>query len=221
MSSTKISWKTYFVELLVVIIGISIAFAIDKYAERRKETREMFLALRSVADDLERDINNFDNSQIPNNQARVDELDFVLGKLKNEDLKNDSLSLYIQRMLSSANSRVTTATYETLKSSGKLDNIPSHELKKAIINHYERNYKQSDYLSNSNIAYSQKLRDYIINNSTALFDRDFSDRKLLTDPTFRNMISVWRGIIQFKVNEYKRISKSSKSLFEAINAEID
>ncbi len=220
MSKKKSSLKNYFIELLVVVIGISIAFAIDKYAEGLKEDKEMTIALRSVADDLERDIKAFEGSQIPNNQNRVDELDFILEKLRNEELKNDSLHLLLRRMLGSANSRLTIATYETLKSSGKLDNIPNTKLKKLIVSHYEGNYNQSDYLSKSNIAYSEKLRDYISLNSSALFNNDFSERKLVTDPSFRNMISVWRGMIRFKVAEYKRMAESSRVVLDAINLEL-
>ena len=220
MTQRDISWKHHFIELLVVIIGISIAFTFDEYGDRKKERREMRYALESMADDLVRDIDIFNDGQIPGNQRRIDELNYVIEKFRAEDFYSDSLGLYLARTLGSANSRITTATYETLKASGKLDNIAEPILKKKIIAHYEGNYKQSDYLSNSNIEYSQKLRDYIVENSTVIIDADFANIKLMEDPVFQGMLIVRRSMIQFKVAEYKRMSESSEELLELINQEI-
>lgn len=221
MANSKINWKNHFVELIVVIFGITIAFGIDKYAERRKEDRQMVLALISFTDDLERDIRNFESSQIPINQGRVDELDFILKKLRAEELESDSLHKTIGRMFGSANSRITNATYESLKSSGKLEDIPNAELRKKIVNHYENNFKQSEYISNVNTDYYDRLLTYISENSSAIFDRDFGDKVLLKDPGFRSMVARWRNIISFKVSEYKRMTNSSKNLLEAINEELE
>jgi len=220
LADNKINWKNHFVELIVVIFGITIAFGIDKYAERRKEDGQMVLALISFKDDLERDIRNFESSQIPINQGRVDELDFILKKLRAEELESDSLHKTISRMFGSANSRITNATYESLKSSGKLEDIPNAELRKKIVNHYENNFKQSEYISNVNTDYYDRLLTYISEHSSAIFDRDFGDKKLLKDPGFRSMVARWRNIISFKVSEYKRMTNSSKNLLEAINEEL-
>lgn len=221
MANDKINWKNHFVELIVVIFGITIAFGIDKYAEKRKEEGQMILALGSFVDDLERDIRNFEANQIPVNQRRVDELNFILEKLSAEDLDSDSLHRTIAGMFGSANSRITNATYESLKSSGKLEDIPNAGLRKKIVGHYESNYKQSEYISNINTDYYDRLLTYISENSSAIFDRDFSDRRLLKDPGFRSMVARWRNIISFKVSEYKRMTTSSKRLLEAINKELE
>ncbi len=216
-NKSGINWKNHLVELFVVILGITIAFTVDKYNENRKEAWEMRLAIESIADDLKRDIRTFDEGQIPNNQKKADELEFILNKLRNEELDNDSLVIFLGRMLGSANSRITIATYETIKASGRLDDIPDVDLKRKIIAHYENNFRQSDYLSNSNIAYYQKLSDYIAEHSTAIFDGNFGDKKLMRDPTFRSMVAIWRNMITFKVKEYERMSASSADLLQTIN----
>ncbi len=221
MSKTKLSWKLHFVELIVVIIGITIAFTIEKYSEQLKERKEIKSILRSFADDLKRDINTYRNSQIPNNQRRVEELDYVLKQLRSEMLLDDSLHTNIRRMFGSANSKITNATYESVKSSGKLENISNEVLRKQIVNHYERNVSQSEYLSEFNIVFSDRLYTYVSEHSNAPFTKDYSDKNLLRDAGFRNMVSRWRGIIRFKVSEYERMAESSESLLEAIEAEVD
>lgn len=220
MADNKINWKNHFVELIVVIFGISIAFAIDKYAERVKEQDEMVLSLRSFADDLERDIRNFGESQIPSNQRRVDELNVLIEKLRSEELESDSLGILVRRMFSSSNSRITVATYESLKSSGKLEDIPNVELRRKIVSHYENNYKQSDYISDVNTDYYDRLLTYVSEHSSALFDGNFGDKKLLTDPGFRSMVARWEDIVSFKVKEYKRMMASSQEVLDAIKEEL-
>lgn len=204
----------------MVIFGISIAFAIDKYAERIKQESEMILSLESFADDLERDIRIFGENQIPSNQRRVDELNTLIGKLRAEELESDSLGILVRRMFSSANSRITVATYESLKSSGKLEDIPNVELRRKIVSHYENNYKQSDYISEVNTDYYDRLLTYISEHSSALFDGNFNDRKLLTDPGFRSMVARWEDIVSFKVREYKRMMESSQEVLDAIKEEL-
>ncbi len=220
MANSKINWKNHVIELIVVIFGISIAFAIDKYAERVKEEQEMTLSLRSFADDLERDIRSFGESQIPTNQKKVDELNYIVEKLRAEELENDSLGILVRRMFSSSNTRITVATYESLKSSGKLEDIPNVELRRKIVSHYENNYKQSDYISNINTDYYDRLLTYVSEHSSALFDGNFGDKKLLADPGFRSMIARWEDIVSFKVREYKRMMASSQKVLDAINEDL-
>lgn len=220
MAKNKISWANYLIELLVVIIGISIAFAIEKRAERLSEDKEIFAILESFADDLERDIRGYADGQIPYNERKVAELDYILEKLKAEELDDDSLHVNIKRMFGSANSRITNATYESVKSSGKLENITNVALRKQIVNHYQANYSQSDYLSDENTEFSDRLLTYVSDHSDAPFTNDYSDKRLLRDVGFRNMVSRWRSIVNFKVREYKRMTESTEKLLGAINEEL-
>lgn len=221
MTKRPIHWKNHFVELLVVIFGITIAFAIDKYAENRKEASEMRVALESIMDDLRRDISRYDNNQIPSNQEKVDELDYIIQQMKQEKLDDDSMHVLIGRTFGSFNSRITNATYESLKSSGKLEDIPNVEVRRRVISHYQSNYPQSDYLSNDNVAFASKLADYVSRISPAFFTGNFGDRELLSDPGFRSMMARWRGMVYFKVQEYKRLSRESKRLLEFMQKELD
>lgn len=221
MSKTAVSWKNHLVELMVVIFGITIAFSIDKYAEQRKESSEMAIALESIMDDLRRDISTFENGQIPQNQNSVDRLNYILDELTKKNYGNDTLKILIPRVFGSANSRVTNATFESLKSSGKLEDIPNIKVRREVVSFYQRNYSQSDYLSNVNVAFSKQLADYVSTVSPIFFTRDFTDRKLLTDPGFQNMLARWRNMISFKVNEYRRLAKESKELLELMESELN
>ena len=125
MSKQRIHWKTHLVELIVVILGITIAFAIDEYAANRKEAAEIEVALRSIMDDLQSDVTNFERYQVPYNEEKLTQMEYILKQLAEENLGDDSLHNYIRSMFGSFNGIVTIASYESLKSSGKLEDIPN------------------------------------------------------------------------------------------------
>jgi len=220
LSKKPIHWKNHLVELLVVILGITIAFTFDKMAEQAKEAKEMRVAMESIMDDLSRDVKVFRNNQIPNNQEKVDQLDWILNRLRTENYEGDSLPRLVAGVFGSMNSRITNATYESLKSSGKLEDIPNVKVRRRIVAFYQANYSQSSFLSNSNVAYSKELADYASQVSSVFFTRDFADKVLLTDPGFRSMLARWRNLIQFKVSEYKRLARESESLLELMEQEL-
>ena len=221
LSRQPIQWKNHLVELLVVILGITIAFTIDKLAEQRKENREMQVAMEAIMDDLRRDIRVFNSSQIPNNQERVDQLNYIIDELKKENIQNDSLPRLVQGVFGSMNSRVTNATYESLKSAGKLEDIPNVNVRRRIISFYQSNYPQSDYLSNTNTAFSKQIADYASSVSDVFFTGNFGDPKLLNDLVFRSMLARWRNTIAFKVSEYKRLANESQSLLDLMEKELN
>ena len=101
MSKQRIHWKTHLVELIVVILGITIAFAIDEYAANRKEAAEIEVALRSIMDDLQSDVTNFERYQVPYNEEKLTQMEYILKQLAEENLGDDSLHNYIRSMFGS------------------------------------------------------------------------------------------------------------------------
>ena len=210
MSKQRIHWKTHLVELIVVILGITIAFAIDEYAANRKEAAEIEVALRSIMDDLQSDVTNFERYQVPYNEEKLTQMEYILKQLAEENLGDDSLHNYIRSMFGSFNGIVTIASYESLKSSGKLEDIPNVEMRRRIINHYENNHAQSRYLTNYHTEFSTKLSDYVSSISSAFFPYDFNDPKLLKDPGFRSMTARWFQMTTFStvLESWSTISSS-------------
>ena len=221
MSKQRIHWKTHLIELLVVILGITIAFAIDEYAASRKEAADMEVALRSIMDDLQSDVQRYERFLIPNNEEKLEQLKYILDELAAENLDKDTLHRYVRDMFGSFNSRLTNASYESLKSSGKLEDIPNVDMRRKIINHYENNYLQSSYLTSDNTAYSNKLVDYVSSISSVFFTYDFNNPELLRDPGFRSMTAIWYQKLVFKVSEYKRLMGQSQQLLEFMKGALD
>ena len=204
-----------------MILGITIAFTIDKMAENRKESREMKAAMESIMDDLRRDIRVFEKTQIPTNQERVDQLNYLLNEMKSESANRDTMSVLVRQALGSMNSVVTSATYESLMAAGKLEDIPNVKVRRSIISYYQGNIGQYLYLSQSNSAFLKELSDHVSTVSDAFFTGDFGNPALLEDQVFRNMLARWRNTIDFKVSEYERLVRESKSLLALMEKEFN
>ncbi|MBV6647645.1 MAG: hypothetical protein KI790_19460, partial [Cyclobacteriaceae bacterium] len=82
MVKQKIQWRTHFIELIVVIIGITIAFSLNNWAQGRKDRRSEQEYLRSFLEDLDQDIAQLD-SLISNSKKQMSsagELFRILGQ---------------------------------------------------------------------------------------------------------------------------------------------
>ena len=55
----KVEWRLHFIELLVVIIGISIAFTLEGWSSDRKQEKLQTNYLNSLKSDLEKDKEDF------------------------------------------------------------------------------------------------------------------------------------------------------------------
>ena len=96
MGKSSGKWKEYLAELLVVIIGITIAFSIENYAANRKEKVEELQHLKGIADDLKADLNSFEAYTTYNEETQV----FVkrFNQLIQSRTQNDSLNWLLLRM---------------------------------------------------------------------------------------------------------------------------
>jgi len=58
----KINWRYALDELLIVIIGISIAFGLNSWTQDRKDKKLASTYLKNIASDLQRDIAQLDGN---------------------------------------------------------------------------------------------------------------------------------------------------------------
>ncbi|SHG57588.1 DUF6090 family protein [Winogradskyella jejuensis] len=215
MSKLKKKFKYAFGEILIVIIGISLAFAMNKWGENtsNKAEKEQYIA------NLKLDITS-DKKQLESN------LDIILQKIKQaedvisilgKDAKNKN-----QRLRSIYNIANLTSftpkdyTHQTLINSGDLKLMNDFELKTAIQKHY------SDYEKILNAYERQEIinRDYIGNYFIYNTDYDlvregkspFKDEKLL-----KNIMQSARGSLMYKRDATINGIKSCDSILKFLN----
>lgn len=219
MSRTKLKWREYLIELLVVIIGISIAFAIENYAAHRKEKGEELLHLKGIVDDLETDARVFEEfagytKSTLNYVRRFNEL------IRNDDRTNDSLNYLLLRSGWISSYEPRDITYNSLKTSGDLERLSNFELRRKIVYHYE--HKVNDILF-QNELHKRNLDDYIT--PILLKYSDFTSKRGLDDDFFdlrenRNTFASLEGQLSNKYNDYAAAVEFTKEILEEVKAEV-
>ncbi|MCE7990565.1 MAG: hypothetical protein HEP71_01240 [Roseivirga sp.] len=219
MAGAKLKWREYLIELLVVIIGISIAFSIENYAANRKEKGEELLHLKGIVDDLETDARVFEEfagytENTLKYTRRFNEL------IRENNRTHDSLNFLLLRTGWISNYEPRDISYNSLKTSGGLDKLSNFELRRKIVYHYE--HKVNDVFF-QNELHKRNLDTYIT--PLLLKYSDFTSRQRLEADFFdvrenSNIFSSLEGQLSNKVDNYRQAAKFTKEILELVKAEL-
>ncbi|MCB0398553.1 MAG: hypothetical protein KDD26_02835 [Winogradskyella sp.] len=204
----KISYA--FGEILIVIVGISIAFSLNKCAEDNKSKAQKKQYITSLKQDIEQD-----KAQLEGNinliKEKIEIVSSLLPKLANPDpnINYDIRDIYKIAKLTDFTPK--DFTYQALVNSGDLKLIDNLELKKAIERHYS-NYKAIlNAYERQEIINKDYLENYFIYNTDYDLMSEgkspFKDEKLL-----KNMMQAIRGSFMIKFDATEMGIKSCDSL---------
>lgn len=219
MARSKLKWREYLIELLVVIIGISIAFSIENYAANRKEKAEELLHLKGIVDDLETDARVFlefagYTESTLNYVRRFNQL------IRENDQTNDSLNFLLLRAGWISNYEPRDISYNSLKTSGGLDKLRNFELRRKVVYHYE--HKVNDVFF-QNELHKRNLDTYIT--PILMKYSDFSSRQRVESDFFdlrenRNTFSSLEGQLSNKVKNYKEAAEATQEILKLVKVEV-
>lgn len=201
----NINWLDHIANLLVVILGISIAFYLEGYKEESNNRNKEKKYLASLIEDLETDIEAIDTLLVINERITKALVDLSNASINRTSLSDSAL---INNMFSIQYNPPFTpqrTTYESLKSSGRIDLIKDFELRNRVIEIYEQSYRGS---SEYDLALSEHVRDFVkpfyIKNvkfkSAFALEDDF-----LRMSEFRNITFSYRYLFQAKNRFYTNV----------------
>lgn len=204
-----------FGEILIVIVGISIAFSLNKCSENKKNQEQKAQYLTSLKQDIAED-----KAQLENNIIQIDRKVDISTELlpllnTNKPEKNTKLR-GVYQLAQLTNFTPKDFTYQALVNSGDLKLLDDLELKKAIERHYA-NYKMiSDAYKRQESINKDYLGNYFIYNTDYDLIREgkspFTDEKLL-----KNMMQAIRGSFVFKQIATQNGIKSCDSILKILN----
>ena len=208
--TSSIDWKSKFVDLFIVIIGITIAFQLNNLNETKKSIIKEKEYLKSFANE------NRDNQKnlalalefSIKNKNDIDTLKEILisGNYTDKRILNLSATMMV---MSDFNPSLTTM--ENITSSGEFELIRNNELRKSII---------STYNSYDNTAkYEALLSEYTKEYITPFFFknirfRDFKslDQDFVKDPHFENIVMGYSALLVQIIDGYKTNLEKVKQL---------
>ena len=231
-------------EIILVVIGILLAIQLNDINNESILAKEQIELLKNLQGDLQKDINRLNKLM----GAKEDSKDATALSL-NKAISNShiALDLSYQEMTpqiadSMLNLQVNagkpllnteTSVYDQLKSTGKLYNLGSENLKSKILEYYTRAKREETYNKNNNAKIHEydlkctflyvieadritQKKDFDISNYKWLFDKQSNEMKLYKAYLFINM-----GIQKINMNKMGKLKELAAALKETIQEEVD
>ncbi len=213
----KVEWRLHFIELLVVIIGISIAFTLEGWSSDRKQQKLQTNYLNSLRADLEKDKEDFQNiidstNVILKNVGEV--FQYIYTKRPVEVYRRHHItSGYLATYFYPHN-----GTYVSLINSGDINVVDNFELKASLSDLYNVQYREIDRLDNviRNLV-DNMLQPFVINEIEFSMTRDgIEDDAPLKKNKTVNMLGSFFNLLSSRQEAYKGMIETCDALISQL-----
>ncbi|MEO9870565.1 DUF6090 family protein [Ekhidna sp.] len=208
----NINWLDHIANLLVVILGISIAFYLEGYKEESNSKKLERKYLESLISDLDIDIQALDTLRSVNDRISTSLVTLSEASIGRPYGSDTALMNHILTIQYNPPFSPQRTTYESLKASGKMDLINDFNIRNEIVDLYEQYYRGT---GEYDVSINEHVRDFVkpfyINqirfNSAQSLNPEF-----LPKDEFRNMIFAYRYLFIAKCGFYDNVRNRAQSL---------
>lgn len=191
MGTVKARQKTleYFIEFILVIVGISIAFWLSELAEEKKKDELEIQYLKDILEDLQADVELIDYLTLLN-QAKTTELERGVRMFQGtrSKINPDSVPQYTQIIGNLNLFSPNNFTYITLKQSGDFKIIKNHDIRKRLVQLYS-SYESIEF---EQVNLTQALDDHFYSeyfNNYDMINDKIVNREFMTSSYISNFIA--------------------------------
>lgn len=206
----KINWRYALGELIIVVAGITVAFALNNWSSTIKEGDLKDRYVESLQNDLAHDIEALDAclSQLEDREVFFNAF---IPHLFQTLPKADSMSMFFYKSIDPVDFKHRDATLQSMKFSGDL-RLLDLGLKNAIIAHYEQ-YGAIDRELDRHMSFAKTyLAAYFMKSIDFSRLNKPGGLEYMQDPYFRNLVFSLKGINQNEIMAYKQTLASAKTL---------
>ncbi len=180
--SFRRTFSNFFVELLLIILGVLSALAVENFRESiadKKKEREYLLALRDAVQSDTAVLKNETQRCFSKQNACAVFLHLIEGEKQNE-IEQDKFDDMTQSIVMLIDRVYNTTIYEDLKSSGNLKILSNNDLRNAVISYYSELYKTSGRLSERALltSYNEEFTD-LLDFEEFSSDKEISQTKII------------------------------------------
>ena len=212
----KINWKYALGEIVIVIIGITIAFWLNSWKEDSKDDALRLQYLENIRIDIDKEIDHINENDIliQTKLGLIREIKPFLGKGNKKNRRSVIQKFFSVAQLISFQPENTT--YTTLINSGDMNLIKNFDLRRKIVDHYRQheiilqNYKRLEKI------HEKYLADLFV------YDIDFKEiRKgnfdFFDKPLLGSVITSIEGTYFMIVQANKKCLEDNQNLLKEIN----
>ena len=216
----NINWPDHLTNLIVVILGITIAFYLEGWKESKRSEKLEQQYLTSLATDLQSDRYYLDTIMIINKSVGKS-LEILSGATIGKPYYEDSLLIHLYATQFIPPFKPQKVTYETLKATGGLEVIKDFELRNRIVELYEQYYRGGQEFDQAITDHTQNyIQPYFIKNLVFLGPNQI-DASFLHENEVRNMLFAEKNIFNLRSDFYKVLDVELNEIMEQVNQQIE
>ena len=212
----KINWQYAIGEIIIVIIGISVAFGLNNWKEQQANEKIKQQYLANIEQDIEKELEHLNSNQerIKQILATIQQIRPFLGT---RQTGRDTIMRKVFQIAQLVNFKAENTAYNSMINSGDLKLIDDLKLRRAIEEHYALHELVSqNYFRVENI-HERYLGDFFIyqidHQTMAKGTYDFLDNPLLV-----NIINSIAGAYRMVQQSNIQCIKSNQKLLETIKS---
>ncbi|MEO0895924.1 MAG: DUF6090 family protein [Bacteroidota bacterium] len=214
----KINWKYALGEIIIVIIGISLAFLLNNWGESLKERKVKQLYLESLKSDIEVEMNHLSENQKAIN-IKLGQIRQLMPHMGRALPGRDSMGKKLFQIANSISFKPETNTYQTLVNSGDLKLIDKFELRRQIEQHYNQHQEIQNSYKRLEHIHSSYLADFFV------YELDYGklrqgNNDFLDKPLLSNILSSIMGAYMIALDANQSCMNSNERLLKTINSEL-
>lgn len=215
----KINWTNHILELVVVVIGITIAFMLENWRQQSANSELEQKYLNSLKSDLLSDKKVLD-STITSVEKQVLSLKSFISEIRSGMISEESANKIIPQILVSYGFAPKQVTYSSITNSGNLNIINNYALIESIASYYKAN----DELSiKEKVLYDYRLKfvlPFVYQNV------DFQSGEIVNISSikgfeFKNIITGIFTLVGQNLEAYKKYKTANEEILNSINQLID
>ncbi len=213
----KIDWLNHSLEFIVVLIGILIAFQLNKCSENRTQSDLIDNHLEYISEEC-RTNENMLNVSISQISEQIKYCDSLLTEITSN--KNPTaIRLFSTKLLDLRNEEMNSNAFEVLTQSGDIRFIKDYQKKRKIISMYDsfsriNQINQSNQKLYDNHFYPYIKENFDLVNWTRIATVSEKEAQVYSAKEYANTISTYRFLLVAKQNTYEDIRRIIKSYLE-------
>ncbi|MDN5200248.1 hypothetical protein QQ008_02725 [Fulvivirgaceae bacterium BMA10] len=216
----QLNWLNYLIELIIVFLGISIAFYVNQKAAQRKSLEMEKFYLTNIMNDLVEDENETDFI-IQLIDGEISGISKLLEKIGNED-KNlmDSIVFPTMKLSYTSNYHPEVSTFEALIQGGEALKISNLKLRERLSGYYAYYATLVDRHNDFKEVKKNKLFPFLTQHYNMSMKKVINEQSFHSDQ-LQNILFELLKYAHAKKNSYQKVLQNSKDLQTIVEAELN
>ncbi len=210
-NTNKIDWLNHSLEFVVVIVGILLAFQLNRWATEKEQLQTIDTHRSHIKEESEFNKQNFEDA-IAYATSNISKLDSIL-KLIEEKADNVRINQLALELLNLGGVYIRKNAYSTLTESGDIRFMKNFSQKQNIINLYEYYKWVEAFELISNNLYMNDYYPYLKDNFD-LVNGSTQSREIYHSKVFRNILGAYKRTSQNRLDKYKDCHKEINEYLE-------